>query len=336
MKKYWKWILAVVLIGVAAFVWFKVKGKKGVDLTQVKSVVVKEGSIEQTVDTTGEVDPLNRVEIKPPIQGRIEKLLVDEGDRVKTGEILAWMSSIDRAAIIDAARAKGPEEVKKWEDAYKPTPIMAPLGGVIILKNVVVGQTVDMSTVLYALSDKLIVVAHVDEVDIGQVHVGMPARISLDAYPGKPINGKVFNILYEGTNVSNVITYGVKVEPVEVPPFFRSQMTASVSFIIQHKDNVLLVPSLAVKENSSGEKRVLVPGPDGQPVPQIVEAGLDNGENTEIVSGLKAGDTVLITSKRYVPQQAQASSPLIMGGRPQSSQQQGGAGGSSRQGSRGQ
>src|SRR6185295_987790 len=100
--------------------------------------------------------PLNRVEIKPPIAGRVEKLLVDEGAKVEAGQILAWLSSSDRAAILDAARAKGPAELKRWEDAYRPTPISAPLGGVVILRNAVIGETVDPGTVLFAISDTLI------------------------------------------------------------------------------------------------------------------------------------------------------------------------------------
>src|SRR5262249_847261 len=162
--------------------------------------------------------------IKPPIGGRIEKLLVDEGDRVSAGQILGWMSSTDRAAIMDAARSQGPEELKHWEDSYKPTPIVAPLAGTLLLRNVVVGQTVDPTTVIYAMSDKLIVKADVDETDIGRVRLGMAARVTLDSYPNEPINGTVFQILYEGVNTSNVITYGVKIEPKSVPPFFRSQM----------------------------------------------------------------------------------------------------------------
>ena len=58
-------------------------------------ITVKEGPIEESVEATGYVAPLNRVEIKPPIGGRIEQLLVDEGDKVKVGQILAWMSSSD-------------------------------------------------------------------------------------------------------------------------------------------------------------------------------------------------------------------------------------------------
>src|SRR5262249_4093711 len=147
------------------------------------------GSIEDTVEATGEVMPLNRVEIKPPIGGRIEKLLVDEGAHVAAGQILGWMSSTDRAAILDAAPSQGPEELKHWEDTYKATPIVAPLAGTVILRNVVVGQTVDPATVIYAMSDKLIVKADVDETDIGRVRTGMEARITLDSYPNQSIQG---------------------------------------------------------------------------------------------------------------------------------------------------
>jgi len=313
-KKMWSVGLVVLLAGAA--LWWGLRGNKKSNGTHTRSYRVETGPIEQTVEATGEVAPLNRVEIKPPISGRMEVLLVDEGDRVKTGQILAWLSSSDRAAVIDAARAKGPEEAKRWEDTYKPTPIIAPLSGVIILRNVVIGQTVETGTILYAISDKLIVIAHVDEADIGMVKTGMPARIVIDAYPDQAIAGHVFNVLYEGTNVSNVISYGVKIEPETVPSFFRSQMTANISLILQRKESALLLPSLAVSGNGAGEKQVLVPGADGKPMPKVVTVGLDNGEKVEILSGLNEGDTVMTVSKRYVPQQAQASSPLIMGGRP--------------------
>ena len=150
-KNRWIGILAVVVIAGAAVFWFARKEKTKIENSQMQSVPVREGMIEQTVEATGEVAPLNRVEIKPPLQGRIESLLADEGDKVKQGEILAWMSSSDRAAIIDAARAKGPQEVKKWEDTYKPTPILAPLSGVVILRNIVVGQTGKLCSLVYEL-----------------------------------------------------------------------------------------------------------------------------------------------------------------------------------------
>src|SRR5262245_5012268 len=122
MRKKGILLLAVILIAGSA-AYFALHGPKrhGIGEPTLQPVEATLGSISETVEATGEVMPLNRVEIKPPIAGRIEKLLMDEGDRVRAGEILAWMSSTDRASIIDAARAKGPDEVKKWQDTYKPT-----------------------------------------------------------------------------------------------------------------------------------------------------------------------------------------------------------------------
>ena len=325
-KKSLRLILAasgIVLIGV--LVWTLKNKHKSRSETLVPAQA-SQGSIEEIVEATGQVAPLNRVEIKPPVQGRIEELKVDEGSEVHAGQTLAWMSSADRAAILDAARAQGNEAYQHWKDAYKPTPIDAPLSGVIILRNVVTGQTVDPAVVLYAMSDRLIVIAQVDESDIGRIKLDMPARITLDAYPNQVQTGKVFQILQEGVNISNVITYNVKIDLGQAPTFYRSQMTANVDFIVQRKENAVLVPSAAVHESRSnpGTKEVMVPGPDGKPVAQTVETGIDNGDQVEILSGLKAGQTVLIRHAVYIPQQGPQTSPLTMGGRP-SGPQQGGA-----------
>ncbi len=325
MKKKWPLILIVVLAIASAAAW-RISKKSRDPRLEMQTITATTGDIEETVEATGEVSPLNRVEIKPPIPGRIEKLLFDEGATVKAGDILAWLSSSDRAAILDAARAQGPDEYKYWQDAYKPTPVLAPLSGVIILRNIVIGQTVDASTVLFAMSDKLIVVAQVDEADIGKVKMNMSARITLDAYADQNIDGKVFQILHEGKNVSNVITYDVKIEPKKIPPFFRSQMTANVSLIVRQKENVVLIPSTAVQDRD-GEKRVLVPGEKNKPVPKVIETGIESGPNIEVTSGLNAGDTILLSSKKYAVQKGPQTSPLTMGNRSQ--QQRGGSGGGS-------
>jgi len=317
----------IALLLIAGGAWFAFRGKARNGKNMSRTVAVEEGPIEDTVEATGAVAPLNRVEIQPPIPGRIDKLLVDEGARVKKGDIIAWMSSTDRAAILDAARAQGPQAVKDWTDSYNPTPIVAPMTGGIILRNVVVGQTVDAGTVLYAMSDSLIVLGQVDESDIARIRVGMPARITLDAFPNQKTPAKVFDILYEGKNVSNVITYGVKVKPDQVPSFFRSQMTANISFIVGHKDQALLIPASAVSEAPGGGKQVMVPGAEGKPVAKAITTGLETGNKVEVLSGLSAGDSIILARGKYVPQQGVQSSPLALGGRP--GQSSGGGGGGS-------
>jgi macrolide-specific efflux system membrane fusion protein len=309
MKKILVVILAVIVGAGGFWVWKKNKKDTRQKAMATRLVTVEKGALEDTVEATGEVTPMNRVEIKPPIAGRIEELLVDEGATVKRGTLLAWMSSSDRAAILDAARAKGPAEVKKWEDSYKPTPIVAPLSGVLILKNVVVGQTVESGTVLFAMSDRLIVLANVDESDIGRVKMNVPARIVLDAYPDQTIEGSVTQILHEGKNVSNVITYGVKILPKETPAFFRSQMTANVTLVLDRRSDVLILPTDALSEGADGPQ-VMVPGPDKKPVAKPVKTGLQNGNRVEIVEGLNEGDTVVLSRGKYTPQQGPQTSPL--------------------------
>ncbi len=315
-KKKYAVLAAAIFLAAGGYLFYKKNSAKTQE-PGARKVTVTEGPIQESIEATGSVLPLNRVEIKPPISGRIEKLLADEGDRVQSGQVLAWMSSSDRAAILDAARAQGPEVYKHWEDDYKATPILAPLSGAMILKNVVVGQTVEAGTVLYAMSDSLIVIAQVDESDIGHIKKGMNAKITLDAYPDKPIKGAVSDILYEGKNVSNVITYGVKVRPINAPPFLRSQMTANVSFIMRSKENAVLLSASAVREVQGGGKQVSVPGPDGKPVQKEVTTGIESGDKIEILSGLRPGDEVLLTRGKYTPQQGPQTSPLTMGGRPQ-------------------
>src|SRR4029077_369911 len=119
-------------------------------------------------------------------------------------------------------------------------------------------------------------------------------RVTLDAYPDRSVEGKVFDILYEGKNVSNVIQYGVKVRPAKVPPYYRSQMTANVSFIVAGKEGAVLVPAAAVKDGPDGVKLVMVPGPDGKPVARTVKTGIESGERVEIVEGLAAGEEIVL------------------------------------------
>lgn len=306
-------VVVVIAVAVAGGVWkFAFSGsKKGRD-GRGKSVEAAVGTIEQAIDATGSILPLNRVEIKPPVSGRIDNLLVDEGAKVKTGQIVAWISSTDRNAILDAARAQGPAQAKKWEDAYKPTAVFASLPGDVILRNVVVGQAVDAGTVLFAVADTLIAYASVDESDIGKVKLGQKARIRLDSYPDQPVEGKVFDILYEGKNISNVITYGVKVRPDKVPPFFRSQMTANVSFLIKRKEDALLVPAAAVKDGPGGKRIVTIPPAEKGGTPEVreVTTGIETDDQVEILDGLVAGDKVLIAAGKYQAQKAPESSPL--------------------------
>ncbi|MCX5793300.1 MAG: efflux RND transporter periplasmic adaptor subunit [Elusimicrobia bacterium] len=311
-----KIIIIVIIAALAGGGWYAFKKKSATDAPRYVSVQAELKDLSEVVDTTGVVAPENRVEIQPSASGRIEEILVEEGDKIKAGAVLALMSSSDRVAILDAARASGDAQYAQWKETYKPIKIISPISGTLILKNVVEGQTVGGGTVLFAISDKLIVAASLDESDIGRVKMGQHASIILDSYPDKKVTGTVYKILDEGTTKSNVVTYTVKIRPDHVPDFFRSQMTANIKITISERKDVLLVPAAAVATNPQGETAVIKELKDGQPVYTTVETGQNEGDKVEITSGLEEGETVYYQKKSYTAQVDSSGKNPLMPTRP--------------------
>ena len=271
-------------------------------------VNVQRGDIAIRVLSTATITPENKLEIKSPIAGRAESVLVDIGEKVKKGQTLAMMSSSERAALIDAARAKGEKEIKFWENVYKAAPLSAPLDGVIISRSLVPGQVVQTTDVVFIMSDHLIAQANMDETDLAKVFIGQKADVALDSYPSEKISGDVFKIAYNGTTSNNVTTYAVDVALQNTPPYARSGMTASVSFLVKEKKGVLLLPADAVAKDNI----VLLPPsePGGAPLHHEVSTGLTDGKFIEITGGLKDGQEVTRTPYSLPPESSQSFSIL--------------------------
>jgi len=317
-----KIVIILVIAALAGGGWYAFKKNSASKAPEYQSVQAELRDLSELVDTTGVVEPENRVEIQPSSSGRIEEILVEEGDKIKAGEVRALMSSSDRVAILDAARAAGDEQYKQWQETYKPIKVISPIDGTLILRNIVQGQTVSASTVLFAISDKLIVSASLDEADIGKVQKAQRATIVLDSYPDKKVRGTVFKILDEGTTKSNVVTYTVKLRPERVPEFFRSQMTANIKIKISERKDILLIPAAAVVTDQHGRTAVIKELKAGQPVYAVVETGQNEGDQVEIVSGLSAGETVFYKAGGYSAQVDSSGSNPLMPKRPAMNRQQ--------------
>jgi len=292
-KRAWMVAGVVLVVAIVASGWWWTQ--RNGQVPSYRPVKVERGNLDVTVLATGIAQPRNRLEIKPPIPGRIESVEVQEGQYVTKGTVLAWMSSTERAALLDAARGKGADEVKRWEEMYRATPILAPIDGTLIQRKVEPGQSFTSTDAVLVMSDRLIVVAQVDETDIGQIKLGQAARLELDAYPDKGFDGQVSQIAYDAKTVNNVTTYDVDVLPKKIPPFMRSGMTANVTFKVKTRQNVLMVPSDAIRVRD-GHSYVLRPDPAGKSAPQEVEVevGLSDGKRTEILSGVEDQDTLLV------------------------------------------
>lgn len=301
MIKRWRIYLSLfIVLMIVAGIIVKMRQSKGTK-ELVKEITPTYGKIEVFISITGSVQPQNRLEIKPPINGRIEEILVKEGDKVKKGQILAWMSSTERAALLDVAWPQGEEVFKYWQEAYKPAPLIAPIDGEVVVRAVEPGQTVTSTTPVLVLSDRLIVKAQVDETDIGKVKLGQSAIISLDAYPEQRVKSRVDHIAYESKVINNVIIYEVDILPGKVPGVFRSGMSANISILEKSKEDILLIPVEAVKRDKEGSFVFLNPGPGKETVKHRVKLGISDDQNVEIISGLKAEDKIIIKTQKYLP-----------------------------------
>ena len=292
-------VISIVAISLAmVFLYFRVRRNTNSQLT-TKEIHPVVGDIRLTVITTGVVEPQNRLEIKPSINGRVEEIIVREGDKVKKGQILARMSSTERAALVDAARSQGDKAREYWEEVYKQTPIISPIYGEVIVRSIEPGQTVTTNDALLVLSDRLIVNAQFDETDIGRVSVGQEAVIALDAYPNVKIKGIVDHIAYESELINNVNIYDVDILPEKVPAFFRSGMSANIEVVEKKREGVILIPVEAVNQYEGKAYVTVRTRPANASEERVVEIGLSDEKSVEVVSGLTTADILIVQDQTY-------------------------------------
>lgn len=190
--------------------------------------------------------------------------------------------------------------------------ITAPIDGVVLSKEVEEGQTVAsaMTTpTLFIIAKDLTdmrVIADIDEADIGGVKAGQRVTFTVDAYPDDTFTGSVTQVRQEATTESNVVTYQVVISARNDDLKLKPGLTANVTILTQEKNNVLAVPSKALRFvpnqnlmkngekiiDCAGRNKVWVrQGGDFKAIP--VTVGISNGTLTEVSGNIKAGMSVI-------------------------------------------
>jgi RND family efflux transporter MFP subunit len=140
--------------------------------------------------------------------------------------------------------------------------------------------------------NRLQVDAYVDETDIGKVRVGHEATFGVDAFPDKEFGGKVTAIYPKALIQQNVVTYDVVIAFDNREGLLRPDMTANTTITVAKREKALAIPNQAVRRED-GERMVLVPEGD-RVARRQVKTGWKDKSYTEILSGLKEGDRVLV------------------------------------------
>jgi HlyD family secretion protein len=226
--------------------------------------------------------------------------------------------------------------------------ITSPIDGVVISRNVDVGQTVAASLqapVIFQIANdltKMQIDANVAEADVGVLEVGQDVDFTVDAFPMRTFRGKVVQVRNAPITVQNVVTYDTVIGVSNPDLKLKPGMTANVSIIIAHKDNVLQIKNAALryrpadaaaaeagstssqsggrqggsrpvgamqKGASASERQIartvyVLSG--GRPKPVQIKTGISDGVVTEVIEGLKEGDRIVTAE---LASKSQATSP---------------------------
>ncbi|OGJ77926.1 hypothetical protein A2398_01365 [Candidatus Peribacteria bacterium RIFOXYB1_FULL_57_12] len=182
-------------------------------------------------------------------------------------------------------------KLAKTLDDYR---IVAPFDGIVRRVDFQVGDnlladTAEAKYVVLENPEYLIITIPLDQVDVVKVRRDMPAHITLDALPGQRFEGTIDEINPTPIEESGVVSYEVDVKlPMPADLTILSGMTATVEVVTTQKENVLVIPNLAIQRKENGAS---VQTASGETV--LVETGLTDGRYTEVLSGLREGDSVL-------------------------------------------
>ncbi|MGA7120537.1 MAG: efflux RND transporter periplasmic adaptor subunit [Polyangiaceae bacterium] len=199
------------------------------------------------------------------------------------------------------------------------TRILSPIDGIVISRNIDVGQTVAasfQSPTLFTIAQdltKMQVDTNVAESDDGKIHEKMEATFTVDAYPTRVFRGVVRQVRDNATTIQNVVTYDAVIDIDNSDLALRPTMTANCAFPYARKDDVVRIPNAALRFNPDSTTIAAMTGapaqdgdkasPDqrlvwllrsGRAVPKRIRTGIGDGVMTEVAEGdVRAGDVAV-------------------------------------------
>ena len=201
--------------------------------------------------------------------------------------------------------AQASATLAQLQEQYTYYTIVAPIDGIILSRDVEIGNAVSSILVMGSSStlvmtegdtSEVYVKGKVDESDIGKVYLGQPARIKVESFKDKSFTGKVTKISPMGVEKDNVTTFEVRVSITNPGGELKAAMTANAEIILDEHKNVLRVPEGAVLYDKDKKASVEVPEPSAKDGKKkvAVKLGISNGAKAEVLEGLKEGDSIVL------------------------------------------
>ena len=205
-------------------------------------------------------------------------------------------------ANLTAGLAAREEAVRQAELELAGTQIRAPIDGIVLDHNAVVGQAAGPPALFTIAGDlrHMLLHASVNEGDIGRIAVGQEVSFSVDSYPGATFTGRVTLVKRAPQTVQNIVTYDVVADVDNLDQKLLPGMTATTRIVTARAEDALRAPAAALRFTPGGAamaegERVWTVAADGSPVPHPVEAGVSDGAFTAIAAeDLHPGDAVVV------------------------------------------
>jgi len=210
-----------------------------------------------------------------------------------------------KIAQAQAEVAQDEANLKQLEEQLSYTDITSPIDGLVLSRDVEVGDAVSSilvlgssATLVMTIGDtsQVYVKGKVDESDIGHVYLGQPARIKVESFKDKTFKGVVTKISPMGVEKDNVTTFEVRVSIDNPGGELKAEMTANAEIILDEHKNVLQIPEGAIIYDKDRKASVEVPDPHGKDGQRkvAINIGISNGAKTEVLRGLNQGDEVIL------------------------------------------
>jgi RND family efflux transporter MFP subunit len=317
MRRWVRSILFLVLAGLVGLGWYAWQARP----LAVQVVAAARGPAVEAVYATGTVEPVRWAAVGPAVKARLREVLVDDGDRVTAGQLLAHLDDTVAAVLVAEAEARAAyalteaqrlerlaaranasrseversasearaleavaEATRRKLDDYE---LRAPIDGVVLRRDGEPGEMVDTADTVFWIGDRkpLRITADVDEEDVPRVRPGQKVLLRADAYPDRVLEGELTGITPKGDPVQK--TYRVRIALPDEAPLLIG-MTVEANIVVRETDDALLVPTGALRDG-----HLFVMAGD-RAERRAVDVGVQGPGLAEIRAKLAAGEMVIV------------------------------------------
>lgn len=314
--------ISILSIALLALLMAGCKGKKTEvvveEAPRVKVYTVSAGNVEQNVSFTGTIQPYKENQISSSMPMRIDKILVEVGDRVNQGQVLVMMdqTSYNQAQVqlkqleadyerllkvyevqgiskqqLDTHTAQVEVQRAALENLRQNSMLVSPISGVITARNYDAGDIAATPVLTVMQIDRLKVMVNISEQYFPKVKVGMPVDVTSDIYPDETFAGKV-SLIYPAIDAATR-TFATEITITNSSMKLRPGMYSRVAVNFGEAERVL-VPDVSVQKQAGTNERYIFVIENNTAVRRKIETGRQLGDRYEVLSGIESGEKVVV------------------------------------------